>query len=746
MEKGYGEGLAMGGTIQIVVHSPNGSLLLPRRKRAVDRAIAALERQPYVHKVHTLYNRTGGLAPNLRIGVIRVELSGHSFDQVPEITKRLSAAAQPARELGLEVVAADASNPADKEVKTGASEVMGVLVALVVLMLAFGTVIAAGVPIFAALLSLATALAVIGMLGHVADIPKNAPILASMIGLGVGIDYALFLLARHRALLARGVPVVESVARTVATSGGAVIFAGGTVVIALSGLMLAGLPMLQTLAWTTGIAVVGAVLASVSLVPAILGLLGHRVNAWRVPSPRPRRRTAARKSRDAATTASAAGQASVASTAGQASAANPASAANAKNAGNAPAGRTPSGDMGNAEGWARLGRWVARRPWRALIGALVVLGVLTAPALSLRLGVIDEGYQASDSPARRAYELISVGFGPGATGPVLAVATLDRPLPAGDEAARERLKRITDRFADVEGVAHAQVMRVRDDQRGVIVQIVPTTQPGHPDTADLVRRLRGVEVPGAEVHLGHKVAAMTEVGERLTERMPLVVGVVVLLSALLLLLAFRAPVVAIKAALMNLVSLGASFGALAVVFSWGLGTRLVGIEPSMWDKESMLQTIFFSVPVENYVPLMMLAVLFGLSMDYEVFLLTAVRQAYLRTRDNRLAVAEGLGTTGRVITSAALIMVAVFTAFIAYPDPVIKMFGVGLSVAIVVDATIIRGLLVPATMVLLGRANWWCPRWLDRVLPPLSIADHADEDDTPPPAPARQEPRVPVHV
>jgi RND superfamily putative drug exporter len=239
--------------------------------------------------------------------------------------------------------------------------------------------------------------------------------------------------------------------------------------------------------------------------------------------------------------------------------------------------------------------------------------------------------------------------------------------------------------------------------------------------------VRAIRIPGVRVHVGGEVAGLADAGDRIMGRTPLVVAVVVLLSALLLLLAFRAPLVAIKAAVMNLVSLGTAFGALAVVFSMGLGSRLVGMDPPYSPDGTFVQTLFFSVPIDNYVPLMLFAVLFGLSMDYEVFLLTAVRQAYTRTGDNRAAVAEGLGTTGRVITSAALIMVAVFTAFVAYPDPLVKVFGVGLAVAIAVDATIIRGFLVPATMVLLGRLNWWIPRWLDRVLPNISIEGHEEE-------------------
>ncbi|MFI6601337.1 MMPL family transporter [Nonomuraea sp. NPDC050536] len=667
MRQGFGPGYATGGTVQLVVYSDKGPLIAERRKQAVDAAIVAIHRVPHVVQVDTPF-RYGGISSNLRIGLITVRLQGHDPAKLAETTQALSRAADPARRIGLEVVAADSSTPADKEIKTGPSEIIGVTCALLVLVFAFGTLVAALVPIFTALVSVAAGLGVIGLLGHVVDVPKQAGIMATMIGLGVGIDYALFLLSRYRKLLASGVPVHESVRRTVASSGGAVVFAGGTVIIALSALMLGGFPLLRTLGWITGISVICAVLTSVTLVPALLGLLGHRVNALKVPF---------------------------------------------------------LGRRSESGGWGGLGAWVARRPWRVLVGSVLVLAALAAPALALKLGPLDDGYAAADSPGRRAYELMSVGFGPGANGPMVVVAE----LPSRVESVSDPLVTgISRDISDISGVAHVTPAKLNTSGRSVLLQAIPSYAPSDPRSADVVRDIRALS---PRIHVGGKVAALTDAGDRMSGRTPLVIGVVVLLSALLLLFAFRAPVVAVKAALMNLVSLGAAFGALALVFSIGLGSRLVGMDPPA--DASYLQTLFFTVPIESYVPLMLFAVLFGLSMDYEVFLLTSVRQAYLSHGDNRRAVAEGLGSTGRVITSAALIMVAVFVAFIAYPDPMVKTFGVGLAVAIAVDATIIRGFLVPATMVLLGRLNWWCPRWLDRLLPNLSVEGHEEAEQEPRP-------------
>ncbi|GLW98088.1 MMPL family transporter [Microtetraspora sp. NBRC 16547] len=672
MREGFGPGYDAGGTVQLVLYTEEGTLLSKDREKAVGDAVARIRQVPHVVDVQPPY-RLGGMASNQRIGMITVKLEGQNSAKQGETAHELVTAAAPAAEAGIEVVAATSGSPADKEIKTGVSEIIGVAVALLVLLFAFGTLVAALIPIFTALISIGVGLGVIGLLGHVVDVPKSASIMATMIGLGVGIDYALFLLSRHRRLLADGVPVQESVRRTVASSGGAVLFAGGTVVIALSALMLAGFPMLRTLGWITGISVVCAVLTSITLVPALLGLLGHRVNALRLPL----------------------------------------------------VGRV-AGRHGSAGGWAALGNWVARRPWRVLTATVVALAALAAPAAALKLGALDQGYSDRGSSERRAYELVSVGFGPGANGPLIVVAELDRKI-ADTTPADPVVQDLTRRLQRTDGVAHVSPHKVNENGRSVLLQVIPEYAPSDPRALDVVSRVRALEVPGARVHVGGEVAGLADAGDRIMSRTPLVVAVVVLLSALLLLLAFRAPLVAIKAALMNLVSLGAAFGALAVVFSFGVGSRLVGMDPPYSPEGSFVQTMFFSVPIDTYVPLMLFAVLFGLSMDYEVFLLTAVRQAYTRTGDNRAAVAEGLGSTGRVITSAALIMVAVFTAFVAYPDPLVKVFGVGLAVAIAVDATIIRGFLVPATMVLLGRLNWWIPRWLDRILPNISIEGHEDE-------------------
>lgn len=464
MREGFGPGYGAGGTVQVVLYSADGPLTSQDRMRAVRRAMDEIRGIPHVAEVLTPY-RVGGLAPSLQIGLLTVKLEGHDNSRLAETTRRISEAAQPVRALGVEAVPADASTPADKEIKTGTSEVIGVLCALLVLLFAFGTLVAAAIPVFTALISIATGLGVISLLGHLVDVPKQASIMATMIGLGVGIDYALFLLSRHRKLLAEGLLVPEAVRRTAASSGGAVVFAGGTVIIALSALMLAGFPLLQTLGWITGISVVCAVLTSITLVPALLGLLGHRVNALRLPFMG--RRTA----------------------------------------------------VEGLSGWGALGAWVARRPWSVLALSVVVLAALTAPALALRLGPLDDGYGDKGTAARRSYELMQAGFGPGINGPLIVVASLqervvDRvPAPAV-------LRELKEEVGAVKGMAHVGDPLLNDDGTAVLVQAVSEYAPSDPRALEVVEAVRGIQVGGARVHVGGEVAAMADASDRIAGRTP----------------------------------------------------------------------------------------------------------------------------------------------------------------------------------------------------------------------------------
>ncbi|WP_238020068.1 MMPL family transporter [Dactylosporangium sp. AC04546] len=618
---------------QLVVHVQQGRLDEPANAEAIGRAADAIGRVGHVVQVAPPSAQRGSLSDDGRIGYLTVtfDVSPRNLDR--PLAEAVVAAAAPARDAGIGTVPGGPLATAADRTSARTSELLGLGAAVVVLLFAFGGLVAAATPIVTALFTLAGALSTIGLAGHLTGIPSVAATLATMVGLGVGIDYALFLVTRHRQRLAEGVAVREAVAHSVASSGGAVVFAGGTVVIALGGLAVADVPLLATLAWTTGVAVVFAVAGAVTLLPALLSLLGHRIDAMRLFN----------------STASGGG------------------------------------------GWGRLAGAVSRRPWRYALATAALLGVLAWPALELSLGQIDAGSSPPGSAARQSFDLLAEGFGPGVNGPLTVVLPLDPPASgAGDP----RLAELTRAVEAVPGVAAAGAPAI-GDPAVASVRVTPETAPADPRTADLVTALRGLRVDGVAPHVGGPVATRADLADRLTDRMPAVIGVVVALSAVLLLLAFRAPVVALKAAVMNLVSIGAAYGALTAVFSWGWGVTLLGLDGP--------------TPVESYLPTMLFALLFGLSMDYEVFLLTAVQEQWQRTGDNTAAVRAGLAATGRVITSAACIMVVVFASFTLHTDPVIKMFGLGMATAIAVDATIVRGLLVPATMALLGPANWWRP-------------------------------------
>jgi RND superfamily putative drug exporter len=540
------------------------------------------------------------------------------------------------------------------EPAAGLGELVGVIAAVVILLIAFGSLIATGLPIGMALFGLAVGISLMPLIDHLIDIPGWAPQLAAMVGLGVGIDYALLLVTRHRENLARGLGIEESVGHAVATAGQAVVFAGGTVVIAILGLGVAGVPALTAAGIATSVIVLIMVIGSITLVPALLGLAGHWINRLGVP----RRATAA-------------------------------------------------GDGGGRVGvrWTRWGRHVADHAASYAVGATLLLLIMAAPVLALRLGNPDEGTLPQVRTERQAYDLVAGGFGPGANGPLLIAVDTARDPGAVAPLARA--------IGADPGIA--SVLRPEIDARAGVATLVayPTTSPQDTATIDTIGRLRAEVLPAALAgrpalaHVGGGTATMADVADQVSDRMPFFIGTVILLSVALLTLVFRSILVPLKAALLNLLSVGAAYGVLVMVFQWGWGKGLIGLEDT--------------VPIISFVPMFMFAILFGLSMDYEVFLISRIREAYRATGDNHAAVIEGLAGTARVITSAALIMIAVFLGFVIGDDPTAKMFGLGLATAILVDVTIVRMVLLPATMSLLGDANWWMPRRLDRVLPSFDI-------------------------
>ncbi|MFE0425596.1 MMPL family transporter [Streptomyces sp. NPDC058953] len=547
------------------------------------------------------------------------------------------------------------------------AEAVGVAVAAVVLFLAFGSLAASLLPIATALVSVGTAYAGIVLLGRVMTVADFAPMLGMLIGLGVGIDYALFIVTRHRKGLRAGLPVPEAARNAVATTGRAVVFAGATVCIALLGMLILRLDFLNGVAVAAALTVVLTVAAAVTLLPALLSYIGPRALGARE-----RRRLAEH-------------------------------------------GPRPEVPTGFAARWAAL---VERRP--VLLGAIavVVMAVLALPAFSLHLGTSDQGNNPASSTTRKAYDLLAHGgpgqgegsgggFGPGVNGPLTLVARIDS---AADRVAMDRLP---EALEGARGVASAGPVAYSGNGDTALITVVPASAPQSKDTSELVDRLRGDLLPRATagtsltVLVGGVTAGYDDFAEVIVGKLPLFVGAVVTFGCVLLLLAFRSVGIPLKAAVMNVAAVASSFGVVVAIFQWGWGSELLGLGRAG--------------PIEPFLPVIMVSVLFGLSMDYQVFLVSRMYEEWLETGDNRRAVRVGLAETSRVINSAAVIMIAVFLAFVLSGDRVIAMFGIALAAAVALDAFVLRTLLVPALMHLLGGANWWLPGWLERRLPRISV-------------------------
>jgi RND superfamily putative drug exporter len=534
----------------------------------------------------------------------------------------------------------------------GSPEGVGLLAAAIVLLIAFGSIVAAGLPLAVALFGLGISTSLIGVLAAVTKVPEFAPAVAGLLGIGVGIDYALLVLTRFRATLNGGADVEGAIVEAVATAGRSVLVAGSTVLISVFGLFLMGVGPLRGVALSASLAVLVVMAAAVTLLPALLSYAGPRVNRLRLPG----------------------------------------------------LGRTLASERPTPA--ARWSRMIQRRPWPAAIAGAAIVLALSAPVLGLRLGFPDEGNDQAGSMTRRAYDLVTEGFGPGANGPLLLVA--QTPRSTGPQVLEPVARAVrADRH-----VAFVSPPQRSPDGRAAVLVVVPRSSPQAQATTDLVKRIRGAIVPsatppGVAVHVGGTTAGFIDQSDLVARRLPLFIAGVIGLSFLLLLSAFRSPLIALKAGVMNLLSVGAAYGVMSLFAGGGwFGAELVGIDQA--------------TPVAPFIPVMMFAILFGLSMDYEVFLLSRVREEYLSHGDTARAVAEGLAKTARVITAAAAIMVVVFLAFVTSGEIFLTLLGIGMATAVLVDATIVRMVLVPALMQLLGRANWWMPRWLDRAVPRLA--------------------------
>jgi putative drug exporter of the RND superfamily len=621
----------------------------PGARERVDAFLADAERVDHVAE-HTpiRVSRDG------TIGSTTLPLTVPGWEVEKEQGEQLIAAAEANSGGGLQIELG--GDPIYRAQEAPSPEGIGFLGAAIVLLIAFGSVVAAGLPLVIALVGLGiTSGGLIVLLANVIDVPDWTTAVSGLIGIGVGIDYALLVLTRFRAAMHAGKDRHDAVVEAVTTAGRSAIIAGGTVVIAVLGLFLTGLPYMYSVAISTSLAVLVVMLAAVTLLPALLSYLGPNVDRLRIPL----------------------------------------------------LGRALKAEGNGESPAARWSHAVQRRPWLAAIAATALLLALAAPALGMRLGFPDAGNDPPDTMTRQAYDLTTKGFGPGANGPLVIAAELPDP------SARGELDALATRLRGEDGVAFVPDPQISRDGTAAIVTVTPTTSPQDAETEDLVNRLRDDVVPrqlagsGITAEIGGVTAALEDQSEYMKDRLPLFTAGVVGLSFLLLLVAFHSPLISLKAAIMNLLSVGAAYGVMTLAAKGGGLSELIGID--------------HEVPVAPFMPVMTFAILFGLSMDYEVFLISRIREEYLKHGDTRRAVADGLAKSARVITAAAAIMVVVFLAFLAAPDVFIKLFAIGLATAIFLDATVVRMVLVPAVMQLLGDRNWWIPGWLERILPRLDV-------------------------
>jgi RND superfamily putative drug exporter len=633
-----------GDTVQVVVKADAG-VNDPQVRTRFEALLSDLAKEPHVTGIQSPYGPGGQrqVSKDGTIAYATVQFNQRA-NSIPKsesqsFLNKVNAANGP----GMEVAAGGNIISAAERPRLS-SEGIGLLAAVVILLVAFGSVLAMGLPIITALFGVGMGFLLIKIWTAVIGMPDFTSQIAAMIGIGVGIDYALFIVTRYRQGLSTGMEPEEAVTSAMTTAGRAVLFAGCTVIISLLGMFLINISLIRGMAVGAGSAVLTTMIAAVTLLPAILGFTGRNIDKLKVP------------------------------------------------------GLHHSGE-GQRGFWWRWSRYVQRRPLPVLaIGIVIVVG-LALPVFKLRLGTSDSGSDPKSYSTYRAYHLLSQGFGPGYNGPFLLAVELPRP---GDTVV---LAPLAQAVAADPGIASVSPPRLNPAGDVAIIQAVPTTSPQDAATGSLLHRLRRDVIPptvsgtGARVDVGGNTATAADVSHGLAKRLPIFIGVVVLLSFLLLMFVFRSILVPLKAAIMNLLSIGAAYGILVAIFQWGWGKNIVGLSERG--------------PIQFFVPMMLFAILFGLSMDYEVFLMSRIREEYLRNGgDNGAAVADGLAATARVITAAALIMITVFGSFVLGDNVVIKMFGLGLAAAIFIDATVIRMVIVPSTMELLGNANWWLPRWL----------------------------------
>ncbi len=603
----------------------------------------------------------------------------------------LNAAIEPARKAGLRVDYGGAAGQIDSRSDDQTSEAIGLMCALVLLLFMFGSLVAAAIPLLSAVFSVLAGLSLLSILAAAMTFPTTAPTVATLLGLGVAVDYGLFLVSRHRDQIDAGMTVRDSVGLSSATSGAAIVVAGSTVIVAILGLYISAVPFVGALGLSAAIVVAVTMLAALTLVPAFLGVARGNVRAL---TERLRERRERRAAAAASTAAAAPGGPGTPAAADQ------------RDPDSVDVDAVSLAESGHEHSaFARWGKMVAGRPWPWAAVSSVLLVVLAIPLFSIEFGQPDSGTDPTSDTDRRAYDLISEGFGPGANGPLTIVA-----IPSSKSAAQSELSKLQKAVGSTDGVASVSPPQLNHAGTTATLTAIPTTRPQAQATTDLVNDLRDSVLPdvkGVNTYVVGSTAGSVDFTQKVISRLPLLILAVVLMSMILLTAAFRSLAIGLKAAAMNLLSVGASYGVVVAIFQWGWGNSLIGVDETL--------------PIPGYVPMLMFAIIFGLSMDYEVFLISRVHEAYVETSDSHRSVAIGIGGTARVITTAAGIMLVVFSSFVFDSDPTVKMLAIGMAFAVLIDATVVRMCLVPALMSILGDRAWWIPRWLDRILPRLDI-------------------------
>ncbi|MGZ4501395.1 MAG: MMPL family transporter [Nocardioidaceae bacterium] len=650
---------ASGYSGQIVFHARKGTVA--DQSSAVGTAMKNIGNLPHVVSATDPLTQQGTPAVSkdgsIAYGNVSWSVVTATLDQ--SYLDSMNRAVAPARHAGLQVEYGGGAGQIGQQTNDLPSELLGLTCALLLLLIMFGSLAAAGTPLLSAIFSVGSGLAIVGIVAGGIQLPTTAPTVATLLGLGVAIDYGLFLVARHREQLDHGMPVEESIGRTAATSGAAIVVAGSTVVVAILGLYVSAVPFVGALGLSSAIVVAVTIAAALTLVPALLALARTRV-----------RSRADRRAAKAHT---------------------------------APPDHEHSA-------FARWGRMVSSHPWPWGVASVVLLVFLAIPLLSLRLGQLDNGTNPKSDSSRRAYDLVTQGFGVGQNGPLTVV--LKMPKGANTQSV---VQDATTKLTAAHDVASVSPANVNSAGTVAVLNVIPKTNPQAEATTNLVTDVRDTVLPGihAKGYVVGTVAGYYDFTNKVASRMIWLILAVVLLSMVLLGIAFRSVVIPLKAAVLNLLSVGAAYGVVIAVFQFGWGSSLIGIDQHL--------------PIPAFVPMMMFAIVFGLSMDYEVFLLSRVHEAWLHLGDAHRAVAVGIGSTARVITTAASIMVVVFTSFVLNSDPTVKMLAIGMAAAVLIDASVVRMVLVPSVMSILGARAWYMPRWLQRVVPNLELEGPLEE-------------------